>query len=446
MDADIPGFSYPARRKDLLARLLEVLLGLLLAASISAHALNPQSTPGDPSGWVATWGTAMMEADSGHGTDFSGQTLRLIIHLSAGGEKVRICLSNRYGSAPVEIGAAHLAISAYADPLSAPDPSAIRPESDRGLTFNGGASVTIPPGAVILSDPVELRVSPLSDLAVNLYFPRHTEATTLHGGAQQISFAANGDLTAAATLAGQSWQERSWYFLTGVDVYAPGTSAVVALGDSITDGNHSTPNANHRWPDDLARRLQSYEPTRTTGILGVVNAGISGNRVLLDGTGPNALARLDDDVLDRSGARYLILLHGINDIEAVTHRHQPYGDLEKQLEWALTQIATRAHERGMLVFGATQMCDCRNLQCASPDGEATRQALNQWIRTTHAFDGVIDFDRVTRDPEHLSQLLPKYDSGDGVHPNDTGYAAMADAIDLTLFTVARPKSQSGSSH
>jgi lysophospholipase L1-like esterase len=444
--ADISGFSYPARRKYLTALLFSIPLGILLAASIPARALDPQSVSADPSGWVATWGAAMMQADSGHGPDVTGQTLRLIVHSSVGGEKVRIWLSNRYGSAPVEIGAVHLALSAYADPLAAPDGSAIHPESDRSLTFNGIAAVTIPPGAVIVSDPVELRIPPLSDLAVSLYFPLRTEATTLHGGAQQVSFAANGDQSSAATLTGQSWQERSWYFLTGVDVYAPGASAVVTLGDSITDGNHSTPNANRRWSDDLAQRLQSHEPTRTAGILGVVNAGISGNRVLLDGTGPNAMARLDDDVLERSGAHYLILFHGINDIEAVTHRHQPYGDLEKHLEWALTQIATRAHERGMQVFGATQMCDCHNAQCASPEGEATRQELNQWIRTTHAFDGVIDFDRITRDPEHPSQLLPKYDSGDGVHPNDTGYAAMADAIDLTLFTAASQKSKSGGKH
>jgi lysophospholipase L1-like esterase len=442
--AHVSGFPHPVKRTDF--RAISLLPALLFALLIPAPASAVQSSGQTEPAWVATWGTAMMQADSGHGVDLTGQTLRLIIHSSVGGERARIWLSNRFGSVPLEIGAAHLALSAYADPLTAPDGSAIRAESDRALTFDGSASVTIPPGATIASDAVALRVPPLSDLAVSLYFPKPTEATTLHTGAQQISLAANGDLTAASSLSDRAWQERSWYVLTGVDVDAPGASAVVALGDSITDGNHSTQNANRRWPDDLAARLQAHGPTRAAGILGVVNAGISGNRVLLDGTGPNALARLDADVLDRSGVRFLILFHGINDIEAVTRSHQPYGDLEKRLEWALAQIATRAHDRGITVFGATQMPDCRNLQCASPEGEAMRQALNQWIRTAPVFDGVIDFDRITRDPEHPSQLLPAYDSGDGVHPNDAGYAAMADGIDLNLFTTKRRLTEPGGAH
>lgn len=404
------------------------------------------TSPVPSGGWVASWGAAMMQADFGRGTDLTGQTVRLILHTSAGGEKARIWLSNRYGSVPLYVGGAHIAVSAYADPLQASDGSAILPETDRKLTFNGDASVTIPAGAVIMSDPVVVRIPPLADLAVSLYFPQHTEATTLHGGAQQISFAANGDWTGAATLAENSWQERSWYFLSGVDVFAPGVSSVVTFGDSITDGNHSTPNANRRWPDDLAVRLQANASTRSQGILGVVNAGISGNRVLLDGTGPNAMERLQDDVLERSGARYLILFHGINDIEAVTHRHQAYGDLNKRLEWALTQIAERAHERGMVVIGATQMPDCHSLHCASPEGETTRQAFNDWIRTAPVFDGVVDFDRISRDPQHPSQLLPAYDSGDGVHPNDVGYSAMADAIDLGLLSAPSRHVSDGDRH
>jgi len=424
-----------------------VLVGLLvMAMSGSAQSGPSRTAPGQYGGWVASWGTAMMQADFGHGTDVTGQTVRLIVHTSAGGEKARIWLSNRYGSVPLYVGGAHIAVNAYTDPLQASDGSAILPETDRKLTFNGEASVTIPAGSTMVSDPVAVRIPPLADLAVSLYFPQHTEATTLHGGAQQTSFAANGELTGAASLAATSWQEHSWFFLSGVDVYAPGVLSVIALGDSITDGNHSTPNANRRWPDDLAVRLQANAATRAAGILGVVNAGISGNRVLLDGTGPNAMERLEDDVLERSGARYLILFHGINDIEAVTHRHQAYGDLNKRLEWALTQITERAHERGMVVIGATQMPDCHNLHCASPDGEVTRQAFNDWIRTAPIFDGMVDFDRITRDPQHPSQLLPAYDSGDGVHPNDVGYSAMSDAIDLSLFSAPTKHAVSGEAH
>jgi lysophospholipase L1-like esterase len=441
LPVQISGWSDPVPVKSLC--FIPFICVILPVAPGFAQVVEAQCAQGKSDGWVATWGASMMEADYGHGPDVTGQTLRMIIHSSAGGAMARIWLSNRYGSEPIRVGAAHLAVSAYADPLSATDGSAIRPETDRVLSFAGNASVTIPAGATIVSDPVALRVPALTDLVVSLYLPDPTEATTLHGGAQQISFAASGDATADASLAEHGWQERSWYFLNGVDVCSPGTAAVVVLGDSIVDGNHSTQNANRRWPDDLAVRLQSNESTRKAGILGVVNSGISGNRVLLDGTGPNAMARLDDDVLERSGAKYLILFEGINDIEAVTRRHQPYGDLEKHLEVALTQIATRAHERGMIVLGATQMPDCRNLHCASAEGEATRQAFNQWIRTTPVFDGVIDFDRITRDPQQPTQILPKYDSGDGVHPNDRGYAAMADGIDLSLFFSERKNPQSG---
>lgn len=392
--------------------------------------------------WVATWGASMITAGKDGGPDVSGQTLRLIVHASLGGPQARVWLSNRFGNEPLRIGAAHIAASAYTDPLAAADGSAVHPETDRVLKFADRESVTIPPGATIVSDPVALAVPPLSDLAVSLFFPERTQLATVHGGAQQISYAAAGNVTGTPSLDGNSWTERSWYVLTGVDVYAPGSSAVVALGDSITDGNHSTPNANHRWTDDFAARLQADAKTRQAGVLGVVNSGISGNRVLLDGTGPSTLSRFDADVLARSGVRYLILFEGINDIEAVTRQHQPYTDLDNQLEWALSQMALLAHERGILVFGATQMPDCRNLHCASAEGEATRQALNQWIRTSAVFDGVIDFDRITRDPEHPSQLLPRYDSGDSVHPNDAGYAAMANGIDLSLFT-AQHGSRSG---
>lgn len=403
------------------------------AAGPSAASPIPGASPVGASPWVATWGTAMMAADDGRAPDVSGQTLRQIIHTSLGGSKARVWLSNRYGTEPLHIGAAHIAI------CTAPDGAggSIRPGSDRALTFNGLGTVTIPPGATIVSDAAALDVPPLADLAVSLYFPDRTWATTQHGGAQQVSYAATGDVTGADTLPDSAWEEHSWYALTGVDVDAPGASAVVALGDSITDGNHSTQSANRRWPDDLAMRLQANAATRAAGVLGVVNTGISGNRVLLDGTGPNAMMRFNADVLERSGVRYLILFHGINDIEAVTHQHQTYGDLDARLEWALAQITMLAHERGIKVFGATQMTDCRNLHCASPEGEATRQALNNWIRTTPIFDGVIDFDRIMRDPEHPSQMLPQYDSGDSVHPNDVGYAAMADAIDLSIFLDAK---------
>ncbi len=425
-------------------------LVFFLAAIPNTHFSSAQCAntvdPAHCSPWVTTWGTAMEEAFNGNAPDVTGQTLRLIVHTSVGGSRPRIWLSNRFGTAPIRIGSAHIAVSVdpgtNAHPAANLDQSAITPETDRALTFNGDTAVTIPPGATIESDPATLDVPALANMAVSLYFPDPTLGSTVHPGAQQSSYLATGDATNAADLTGKSWTRNSWYFLTGVDVYAPGVSAVAALGDSITDGNHSTLNANRRWPDDLAVRLAQNPATRKAGVLGVVNVGTSGSRLLLDGDGPNAMARLNWDVLDRSGVRTLILFEGINDIEAQTRSHQPYDLLVKRLEWGLAQIATQAHDRGIKVFVATQMTDCRDFHCTWPEGEKARTAFNEWIRTSKSFDGLIDFDLITRDPEHPTQLLGQYNSGDFVHPNDTGYQAMANAIDLGLFARDAPQPQS----
>ena len=414
-------------------RMILPLLAMPLATAV-CNACPPPSDA-DPSPWVATWGAAMVDTGVDRAPDLTDHTLRLIVHSSIGGSQARIWLSNRYGTEPLLIGSAHIGVSAVARPAGNGElTSAVLPGSDRVLTFNHQPSVTIPPGATIVSDGVALDVPALANLAVSLYFPSHTLGMTEHGGAQQLSYAETGNQAGAATLAEDSWTIGSWYFLTGVDVYAPGDSAVVAFGDSITDGNHSTQSANRRWPDYLAARLAASEATRKAGILGVVNTGISGNRVLLDGDGPSAMARMNWDILERSGVRYVILFHGINDIEAVERNRQPFGDLEKRLEWALSQIAEQAHEHGMLVFGATQMTDCRNRKCNWPEGEKTRNDLNRWIRTAKIFDGAIDFDGAMRDPQYPMQMREDYNSGDYVHPNDRGYKAMADAIDLGLFT------------
>lgn len=383
-----------------------------------------------------------------HGTepDFSNQTLRQLIHTSVGGSQVRIWISNRFGSQPLHIGAAHIGIAApptKALPTAADvaksrssaalDRSGIQPESDRTLTFHGLASVVIPPGAAIVSDPTPLDVPGMADLAISLYFPDHTLGSTEHTLARQTSYATTGNSVNAPTLAGKSWPIDSWYFLAGVDVYAPGDSSVVAIGDSITDGDHSTANTNHRWPNFLAARLAADSAMRSAGVLGVVDSGIDGNRVLLDGWGPNAISRVNRDILARSGARYLIVLESINDIGRYTDDRQPYGDLAERLEMGLAQIAAQAHQHGLHVFGAT-LTPYKDCGYYSPAGEQVREAVNQWIRTTHDFDGVIDFDKAVRDPQHPLRFLPKYNSGDDLHPNDAGYKAMANAIDLSLFT------------
>ncbi|MHB8303006.1 MAG: SGNH/GDSL hydrolase family protein [Acidobacteriaceae bacterium] len=395
----------------------------LFCVRIAAAANTPPAAKGDSSAWVATWGSAM-EASNRGAPDFSGQTLRQVVHTSVGGEQTRIWFSNRFGTEPLHIGAAHVALSAQH--------SGVQPGSDRALTFHHRPSVTIPPGATIVSDAVALHVPAFADLAVSTYFPDMTLASTEHSLALQTAYSITGNVVDAPQLAATSATHNAWYFLSGVDVYAPGKSAVVAFGDSITDGWRSTAQKNRRWPDVLATRLGVSPSTSHAGVLGVVNMGIGGNRVLLDGYGPNALSRFNRDVLARGDARYLIVLESINDIGRYADDHQPYGDLLQRLEWAFSQMAVQAHQHKMKIFAAT-VTPYGGCSYFSPAGEQVREQLNQWIRTTHAFDGVVDFAKATRDPQHPQQFLPQYDSGDHLHPNDAGYKAMADAIDLGLF-------------
>lgn len=408
----------------------------LLVASPFCAAANPSAS----SPWVATWGAGMVATVPGEAPDFSGQTLRQVVHTSVGGKRVRVWLSNRFGREPLHIGAAHVALSAItgtdASATPSTDESAIQSGSDRTLTFNQQGSVVIPPGAAIVSDPVTLDVPALSNLSVSVYFPDHTMATTEHSSAQQISYSATGNVVDASDLAGKSWPEKSWYVLSGVDVDAPGNSAVVAFGDSITDGAYATENENHRWPDYLATRLAGNADTRKAGVLGVVNVGIGGNRVLLDGYGPNAVARVNWDIVARSGARYLIVLESINDIGRYVRDHQPYGDLTQRLEAGLAELATQAHQHNISVIGAT-LTPYQGCGYYSVEGDAVRQAVNQWIRTSQTFDGVADFDQAVRDPQNPLHFASQYDSGDHLHPKDAGYQAMANAINLALFTKKR---------
>jgi len=390
---------------------------------------------GGTSHWVATWGaspapqlTDESEIRKAH-LEFSNQTLREIIHTSIGGGTVRVRLSNLFGKQTLEIGAVHVAVRSNGAEIDA--------DTNRVLLFSGRATVTIPPNAIVFSDSVKLAVPPDSDLAISIYLPHTALGAGIHYSAEQTSYLALGNQAAASTIA-EPQTVTSWIFLAGVDVEAPATvGAVVAFGDSITDGARSTPDTNRRWPNVLATRLLARHGRE----LGVVDAGIGGNRILHDAQsnvafGVNALARFDCDVLEQPGVKYVVILEGINDLgHAGSSAPESETVSVEELIAGFEQLIEKAHERGVRIYGATLTPFEGTVfeGYFSAEKEVKRKALNEWIRTRKAFDGVIDFDKVVQDPAHPDRVLPAYDCGDHLHPSDAGYKAMADSIDLSLF-------------
>ncbi len=400
--------------------------------------------------WVATWATAQLLArtpppqapaaqaapaapaqpaaltpQSIGARGFSDQTVRMIVRTSIGGRRLRVKLSNAFGSTAVVVGAAHVAIHGKE--------SEIVPGSDRALSFNGKPACTIGPGMVILSDPVDLNVPPFGDLAVSLYFPGETGPPTIHtAGLHTTYISKSGDATAQAAIA-EAVTTQAYYYLAAVDVMAPAeASVIVAFGDSITDGARSTPDTNHSWPALLAARLVSNKETANVG---VANLGIGGNRVLRDGTGASAVARFDRDVLSQSGAQWLMVLEGINDIGRQVTVPAEAASAE-DLIGAYKQIIEQAHTHGIKVIGCT-LTPYEGASYSSENGEAIREAVNTWIRTSGVYDFVVDFEAVTRDPNNPKRFRADLDPGDHLHPNDAGYQAMADAVDLSIFTGKR---------
>lgn len=345
------------------------------------------------------------------------------MHVSVGGSRVRAVLSNAFGTAPIEVGAAHIALRATE--------SSVQPQSVKPLTVNDAPAFTILPGATVVTDAVDLAVAPLSDLAIDLYLPGEVGSgpspLTTHNGALQTSYVmppGNNSGVVAPVVAARTGV---WMLLSRVEVTAPpGTGTIVTFGDSITDGTRSTADTNSRWPDVLVRRLAVQ---RRAVLMGIANEGIAGNRLLGDGAGVSALARFDRDVLLQTGATHVVVLEGINDIGIARNNPSPTA---QDLIGAHRQMIARAHAQGLKIYGAT-LTPFEGAAYATPEGEAKRTALNEWIRTSGMYDGVIDFDKATRDPNAPARLNPLYDSGDHLHPNDAGYKAMADAIDLGLF-------------
>ena len=396
---------------------------LLFLYLLGFDAINAAASPSDH--WVSTWAAAPIAlANPARVYGAADTSYREIVHISLGGPRVRIVLSNEFGLDPLTIGATHIALSAGGSDINLASASA--------LTFSGHPSITIPPGALAVSDPADMKVPVFADLAVSLFIPTQPiRQISEHDYANQTSYKVAGNVVSHKTFDSPE-KIYSWPFLKGVDVEASDRGAtVVAFGDSITDGVHSARDANTRWPDVLARRLQS---NKKTAQLGVLNEGIGGNRVLNEGYGPSALARFDRDVLAQAGVKYLIFFEGINDICSAQAPDKPYDAITAaDLISGFSQLATRAHTHGIKVIGAT-ITPYGGVSCESPAGEKMREAVNQWIRTSNQLDGVIDFDKATRDPANPDVLSPAVNSPDHIHPGDSGYKLMGNSIDLNLFT------------
>jgi len=328
--------------------------------------------------------------------------------------------------APLVIGAAHVAVRG--------DPRHLRAGSDRVMTFAGRPAFTVEPGVVVVSDPVDLPVAPLTQLVVSVYVPGDSGPLTVHQLGLRTTYVADGNTTGEELLTGTQ-KNRSYFWLTGIDVLAgPTAAAIVAFGDSITDGFATTPDTDRAWPSLLAQRLLAKGGSRGRAPPAILNLGISGNRLLHHGAGTSGLARFDRDVLSRPGVRWIVLLEGINDISFPAIPGAPASErvTRDDLVEGYREFIEKAHLHGIKVIGGT-ILPWEGVWTFSTEAEAIREGVNQWIRTAGMFDGVIDFDALTRDPEHPHKLWSKYDSGDHVHPNDAGNRAMAQAIDLTMF-------------
>jgi len=409
---------------------LRFILGTL---SIATAALAQAPTAPASTIWVSSWGTSQQIPEPHNALppeDLTDATLRQIFHLSIGGPALRVHLSNAFGTEALHINSVHIA-----HPLSTSSPS-IDPASDRPLTFAGNSNADIPPGAELISDPINYPVAPLSDLAVTLHMQSPPARQTGHPGSRATSYYIHGNLVGFPTFTEPKHVDH-WYQVSEIDVQAPPTAAaIVALGDSITDGHGATTNGNDRWTDVLAARLQASPATHN---IGVSNQGIGGNHLLIDGLGPSALARFDRDVLAPSGVRWLIVFEGVNDLGGLARDGEvPPADhaaFVQRVIAAYQQIIMRAHAHGLRIYGATITPYVGSAYYhPGPLSEADRQAVNKWIRTPGNFDAIIDFDAAILDPQHPDQLLPAYDCGDHLHPSPAGFKAMADSIPLTLFS------------
>ena len=403
-------------------RVLSLLLALLLAAPLHAQSRDD---------WTAAWASAQMVPVNDQVVPaewLEDATLRQVVRVGLSAPRIRLRLSNAYGTEPLAIGA--VAVARSADNRTA----RIETGTLAPVTFGGWRRVTIPAGAEVWSDPVELGVEAGADVAVSLYLPKAPARPTGHPGSRATSYFVPGNQVAAETLPSDRTAPR-WLVLAGIEALAPEARAIAVFGDSITDGFGVQPDTNARWPDRLAERLRADPEFAQVAVL---NGGIGGNRLLLDGLGPNALARFERDVLSQPGVTHLIVLEGVNDLGVLTRdgpaTPEQHAALVEQAIEALRQIATRARARGIKVIGGTILPFATSTTYHPPaETEADRQAINAWIRAPGSFDAVIDFDAALRDRADPTRLDPALDSGDGLHPSLEGYRAMAAAVPLELL-------------
>ncbi|MDI1460954.1 GDSL-type esterase/lipase family protein [Catellatospora sp. KI3] len=409
-------------------RVVAALAGLGLAATSLVAGAGPASG-GLPPRWVGTWGTALTApslANTGSSLNgFTDQTIRQVVRVSLGGEKVRLRFANAYGTGPLAIGHATVGL-----PVSAGSPH-LRPDSIREVTFDGSPSATVYKGAELLSDPVDLPVAAVTELAVTIYLPTATGAASWHWTARQTSYVYPGDRAADPDGSGQTAAYNHFYYLAGVEVLTrTGLGTVVVLGDSISDGSGATLGANTRWPDQLAARIDGTWPA--LGDPGVINVSLAGNQVTRDGLtlnspalGDSALARLDDDVFSQPGVRTVIVELGINDVHLS-------GYPADRIIGGLRQLASQAKARDVRLV-VTTLGPFEGYSSWTPAKEAVRQEVNTWLRGDTGFDALLDLDQILRDPAAPTRVLPAYDSGDHIHPNDAGAQALAAAVPLWLL-------------
>lgn len=413
---------------------------LLLTVGLVTGIASRAETPDTDGHWVSVWGASVYAPIQFPGMPpapaMADKTIRMIVCPTAGGKRLRVRFSNAFGAKPLIIGAASIAVDE--------ENSKIKTGTGHVLTFGGKPSVSIPPGAPAVSDPVDLGITPFMSLAVSVYLPSSTPVSTWHELAKHESYLAGpGDQTSKPELP-DAEKNRAWYFLSGIETWAPAaTTATVTFGDSITDGDGDRAHPSADWPDQLAARLSA---DRAGAEIAVINEGISGNRVLHDAAGVSALARFDRDVLSQPGVTNLIVLEGINDIGLPRVRFAELKNMPARMESpfasekvsaeeiiaGLRQIVARAHEHGIRVFGVT-LTPFEGTNSYDAEGEAIRQAVNHWIRTTDAYDAIFDMDALVRDPEHPTRLQKAFDSGDHIHPGPAGYKAMADSIPLSAL-------------